>query len=576
MYRQTLRKNKAVLAAFPLGMAALLPAAHADPAPTVAHRLIWGSEPHKTTHREQATQRSSAVILKIAGPLTPARQAALTKLGAHVTARFDFIGSVAADVPARTLPKIAALPFVTHVSQDGLVKKCDDFTNGASGAYTAFTNCGLDGTGVNVAVLDTGINVKREDVQNQVLAGVSFVPGDPSTDDICGHGTHVGGIVAGNGISSTGSACTRTFYGVARHAGLVNVRVLDKNGLGTVSAVISGIQWVVANKNSNNVRVLNLSLGHPVGESYTTDPLCQAVEAAWKAGIVVVCAAGNTGRANAVQVSGAPNDGWETNYGSIQSPGNDPYVITVGATKNTDSSRAHDKIASYSSRGPSRLDLVLKPDIIAPGNKVISVAASNCVLFHSGYGVNQIPQSYYTGAVQGVDISTRYFRLSGTSMAAPVVAGAAALLLQASPNLTPDTVKARLMASADKWNAPDGTPDPCTYGAGYLNIPAALKSTLTATRPALSPALVRDANGNVFLDTTKIVSGSHVIWGSTGLTDLHIIWGSTALTASSVSNAFSGTAASHVIWGSSVWGDQLTWKSSASAVDLSSVVVGGE
>ena len=126
----------------------------------------------------------------------------------------------------------------------------------------------------------------------------------PTTDDCCGHGTHVAGIIAGNGATSTGSQYYRTFYGIARNANLVSVRVLDQNGQGSVSTVISGLQWVVANKAKYNIRVINLSLGHPVGESYTTDPLCQAVEAAWKAGIVVVCAAGNNGRANAAQHRG--------------------------------------------------------------------------------------------------------------------------------------------------------------------------------------------------------------------------------------------------------------------------------
>jgi serine protease AprX len=159
----------------------------------------------------------------------------------------------------------------------------------------------------------------------------------------------------------------------------VNVRVLDANGGGTVSTVLSGIQWVIQNRSKDNIKVLNLSLGHPVGESYTTDPICQAVEAAWRAGIVVVCAAGNSGRMDAVEDQ-PDNEGWGTAYGSIQCPGNDPYVITVGATKSMDGKRADDKIATYSSRGPSRLDLICKPDLVAPGNKVVSLDVNNSTL----------------------------------------------------------------------------------------------------------------------------------------------------------------------------------------------------
>ena len=145
---------------------------------------------------------------------------------------------------------------------------------------------------------------------SRVLANISFVPTDVHTDDFCGHGSHIAGIIAGNGAMSTGAYYTQTFYGIARNANLVNVRVLDGHGQSSVSTVLAGLQWVVSNKGKYNIKVVNLSLGHPVGESYTTDPLCQAVESAWKAGIVVVCAAGNSGRASTTQTAGMPNEGW--------------------------------------------------------------------------------------------------------------------------------------------------------------------------------------------------------------------------------------------------------------------------
>jgi len=128
-------------------------------------------------------------------------------------------------------------------------------------------------------------------------------------------------------------------------------------------------------------------------------------------------------------------------------------------------------------------------------------------------------------------------------------------------------VKARLMVSADKWVSPTGTTDPCTYGAGYLDIPAALQSTVVATQPALSPALTEDNKGNVYLDASKIVSGSHVIWG-TSITDLHVIWGTSALQGTST------LAASHVIWGTSVWGSHVIWGTSTDAVDLCTAAYG--
>src|SRR5262249_13179365 len=155
-------------------------------------------------------------------------------------------------------------------------------------------------------------------------------------DDTCGHGTHVAGIVAGNGASSTGGNCFRTFYGIARRTNLANVRVLDANGQSTVSTVISGIQWGINNKAAYNIPGMNLPKGHAVAEPALTDPLCRAVEKAWKSGIAVVCAAGNSGRVNANPTPGMDNEGYGTAYGSIDCPGNDPYVITVGAMKTID------------------------------------------------------------------------------------------------------------------------------------------------------------------------------------------------------------------------------------------------
>ena len=490
----------------------------------------------------------------------------------------------------------------------------------------------LTGSGITVAVLDSGItpvadlSSQANDLLNQapsrLIGSVNFstplsyttgkggkaVSGLPlgvnssNLYDPCGHGSHVAGIIAGNGSRSQLTSCTHTFLGIAPQANLVSVRVLDANGGSTVSTVIAGLQWVVQHQNDNKaapIRVVNLSLGHPVSESCTTDPICQAVEAVYQAGMVVVCAAGNEGRVNGtVNTPGLDNEGWGTAYGSIQSPGNDPYVITVGATKNMDGIRKDDRIATYSSRGPSRLDLVMKPDIVAPGNKVISLDANGSTLDNYAGGTNDIAYSYYvqswamsTFSLSGA--SADYFQLSGTSMASPVVAGAAALLLQANPNLSPDTVKARLLLSADKWTAPDGTQDPLTYGAGYLNIPAALASAAVAQGPSASPALTLNADGSVTVDLSRAMWGSS-LWG-TGVTDLRAMWGSRAMwgctsvdmtrvmwgrnttfSASSAVAASSAPSASRAMWGSSVWGDRAQWGSSCAEVDLTSTALSGE
>jgi len=183
-------------------------------------------------------------------------------------------------------------------------------------------------------------------------------------------------------------------------------------------------------KSQYNIRVMNLSLGRGVYESYTLDPLCQAVERAWQAGIVVVVSAGNLGRTTANGLDG---------YATITSPGIDPSVITVGALVHKKTKRRTDYfLASFSSKGPTAIDHIVKPDIVAPGNLVGAPMAVNSELQERLPG-NVIPASKYVK-------TNAYMTLSGTSMATPMIAGAAALLISKEPGITPDTVKARLYA----------------------------------------------------------------------------------------------------------------------------------
>src|SRR5947207_5317755 len=201
--------------------------------------------------------------------------------------------------------------------------------------------------------------------------------------------------------------------GIASNANLIDLRVLDKNGMSTDSAVIGAIQQAVALKSKYNIRVINLSLGRPIYETCSKDPVCRAVEAAWQNGIVIVVAAGNLGR---------------NGYATILCPGNSPHAITVGAMKTLETfPRSDDLIASYSSRGPSYIDQTVKPDVVAPGNLVVSLLAPGSSLA-AEYPGNVIPSSYYTSG--GTVASPAYFRLSGTSMATPVVSGSVAAILQ--------------------------------------------------------------------------------------------------------------------------------------------------
>jgi serine protease AprX len=383
---------------------------------------------------------------------------------------------------------------------------------------------------------------------------------------------------AGNGASSTGSAYKVTLRGIAPNASLINLRVLDSNGVGSDSYVIAAIQRAIQLKSQYNIRIMNLSLGRPVAGSYQTDPLCQAVEAAWKAGIVVVVAAGNAGRDNSQSTSG---------YGTITAPGNDPYAITVGAMKTLGTpSRADDLIASYSSKGPTFLDHIVKPDIVAPGNRIVSDSSTGMNLAKN-YPTNRVDYSYYM--ISGTGRSQDYFTLSGTSMATPMVSGAAALLLQQNPNLTPDQVKARLMKTASKSfpsysNATDpvaGTIytsqyDIFTVGAGYLDAWAALNNSdmVPTGKTALSPTAVYDpTTGKV-----TIVNGNSVIWGDS-LWNTSMVWGTSVFV-----NGTSVVWGDSIVWGdtttagfSVVWGDALVWGTSRQTSSESvSVAINGE
>ena len=190
------------------------------------------------------------------------------------------------------------------------------------------------------------------------------------------------------------------YKGIAPGAKIINLNVLNELGSGFTSSVLQALDWCIQNKVKYNIRVINLSLGHPVYESYKTDPLCQMVERCVANGIMVVAAAGNYGKAG---------DG-STVYGGITSPGNGPAVITVSAVNTHDmAARSDDTIATYSSRGPTAVDGLIKPDIVAPGNKVISIANPKCTLFNTY-------SNYIAWAAKGRPQDALYYIMSRTSI----------------------------------------------------------------------------------------------------------------------------------------------------------------
>ena len=379
------------------------------------------------------------VIVQFKQPPADADLAKITRIGATLKKRFKNIPAALVRMSASSAATIAADPNIAYISPDRKVAGALEFAEPAVGASVAL-QYGWNGSGVGVAVIDSGIAADHPDLKPRIVYSESFVSGDSRTDDVYGHGTHVAGIVGGNGTASTGPSYIYTFRGIAPKSKLINLRVLDSTGHGTDSAVIGAIDRAISLKSTYSIRVINLSLGRTIRESYHLDPLCQAVQKAWANGLVVVVAAGNNGRDNSMGTGG---------YATIASPGNSPYVITVGALKDMSTiSRGDDVIASYSSKGPTLLDQIVKPDLVAPGNNIVSALAPSGTVTQL-YPSNVVPISYYKSSSTS-NISYSYFRLSGTSMAAPMVSGAAALLLQKDPELTPDQVKARLMKTATK------------------------------------------------------------------------------------------------------------------------------
>jgi serine protease AprX len=293
------------------------------------------------------------------------------------------------------------------------------------------------GSGVTVAVVDSG-NFKSNGLGTRLLGVVNFNSSEHLASDQYGHGSHVTGIIA------DGSS---TYPGVAPMVNIIGLRVADDNGLCYESDVVAALQWAYNNKTTYNIRVVNLSLNSSVYQSYHTSPLDAAVEVLWFNSIVVVVSAGNNGTA------------------TLYPPANDPFVITVGATddKNT-VDLADDAITNFSAFGLDETGRV-KPDLVAPGRNIIAYMPDTSAL--------TITKEHPEGVV-----NSTYFRMSGTSMSAPVVSGAVALLLQKAQesgvNLSPDQVKFRLMATANKnWAGYD----PTKAGAGMLDIFAALNST---------------------------------------------------------------------------------------------------
>ena len=503
------------------------------------------------------------VIIRTTSDGIPRLTNELNVKGRQVRRLHSSIRALSADLTVAEIESLSQLPFVESISTDAVVRAADTSTEESTLRGTLGLALQLPGgSGVGIAVIDSGLEASPE-FGSRIDGFYDFTHnGGKSTSptDGYGHGTHVAGLIAGDGMLSGGH-----YRGVAPKARLIALRVLDENGAGYTSSVVEAIEFVTKHKDRLGIDIINLSLGHPILEPAATDPLVQAVEAAVRAGIVVVAAAGNVGVSMA---TGEPG------YAGILSPGNAPSAITVGSVRTFETNnRTDDRVANYSSRGPTWYDARAKPDLIAPGHGLVATAAYASSLYANhpelrvGYG---------------------YLRLNGTSMATAVVTGTVALVLEANraafpsaPRLTPNAVKAILQFTALPARDDQGVPyDVLTQGTGSVNAAGAIElaAHINTALPVSSPWLTADVNPSTVIDGQTFAWSESIIWDDAisfgavlavnqpAWSD-NIVWGSD-------DNIVWGSD-DNIVWGSNiVWDDNIVWGSDDNIVWGSNIVWG--
>ena len=357
----------------------------------------------------------------------------LEKLGVQVKYNLPLIDGYAFDVPYNQLMDLASLRDVKYIASDISVKTLMHIASRTVGT-DKISNLGLTGKGIGIAFIDTGIYPHPDFLspKNRIVAFKDFVKGKELPYDDNGHGTFVAGVAAGNGYSSRGK-----YRGIAPEANIIALKSMDREGGGSASDILAAMQWIADHQKEYNIRVLSLSLGTEVKRISSNDPLVRGVEALWEKGITVVVAAGNSGPKS----------------GTITSPGISSKVITVGALDDKRTpSIDDDTIAKFSSRGP--VGRMHKPDVVAPGVDIVSVKSD--VEYEAGARIRPMATSYTT--------------MSGTSMATPIVGGAAVLMLEKHPDWKPDQIKEALLK-----NATSIVKDPDAEGRGLINLEKCLK-----------------------------------------------------------------------------------------------------
>ena len=408
------------------------------------------------------------------------------------------------------------------------------------------------GAGVVIAVIDSGIE-PLADFGPRLVASLDCRRPEgclPTRHrDEYGHGTHIAGLMAGG------------MAGVAPDALLISLKVLDGDGQGFTSDVIKALDWVTANRARYGIQVVNLSLGHPIYEPAATDPLVIAVQETVQAGAKVLVAAGNYGMNEKSR---------EVGYAGITSPGNAPSAITIGATGiDRTAGRDDDRVADYSSRGPTWFDGFLKPDVVAPGDSLYAFLPAGSKL--------KAEYRRLGGSEGDDDYEDNFVPLSGTSMATAVATGVVATLLQASP-LSPNLVKAILQYTAiPVYDGKGHLYDPLTQGSGSINAGGALAviDSIDPSVPAPEYWLTGWQSTDAFGQTTiagkpytwtqSIFWGDNIVWGSGLVASSQWAWGDNIVWGSShtfLDNIVWGSDwLDNIVWGSLFGGDNIVWGS---------------
>lgn len=444
------------------------------------------------------------------------------------------IDGASAQLTGKQLVKLARMKGITAITDDAPMRLAGlssrqqwPFVSGVARGWAGITNGSL-AQPPTIAIVDSGVDASRADFGGRVVKQVTMtsLPNN-SPGDGRGHGTFVAGIAAGSAQGYTGAAPS---------AKIVSLDVMDDQGMAMTSDVIAAADWIYQNKDAYNIRVANFSLHSTAPASVFWDPLDRAVEKLWLSGVVVVAAAGN------YAVNGQPS-------GVPYAPGNDPFIITVGANDTDGSVSTNDDTAAPWSSYGYTLDGFAKPDLVAPGRYMIGPVSTGSTL---------------TSERPGSVVAPGYMQLSGTSFAAPVAAGTAAYLLAVHPTWSPDQVKGALMLTARP------TPSALPLSAGVGELDAARAADLTSppnANLALEKFLIADPTGS----STPVFDAAS--WGSTALANASwgsASWGSLAWSSASWGTASWGTASwGTASWGSASWGSAswgtASWGSTAVA-----------